>query len=585
MKKDMNKLVESFFARKENVISSSVLEELVKQQFKRLNEEATKDYSKVAQPPKKGYGGGKKELVVKYSFIPEISVSELGWSSLQQTESGDIVPSAQRKQLFDYLKNIKGSDLAEKIRSINEFYKKTPEQLEREGFFKTDSKSEKIQQIISYLVFLKTLTTIITNFNAASAGFAFESFLGVLLEGTQVPTNSGTIADLTTGGSMGKIGISLKLYSEASVHVGGSFTDLANDMINPKNPENPFIRYILATKSLSGKGLETTGRIAIYQFDIDINNIFNVLALTSKESRECIRLPKLYISSKGSTDFSYLKKVSKTPEEIKSFFEEKMKQAFSDEDPDKFSQFYDVLVKAHEDPNFWTKDAKKAGSLGRATPVTRGKSGSSEPIINKLIKQAIQTGLLKNPDGKFYLSSLSAIYKATEQFGRGESTKTSNPEIQAEGKARAPKAEEEKELAPGVALASVEESIKFYNSLDEAGKKKALVNAQGYLTTEQFGMTMNQVTAVMSGTNQKETGEIAAIEVGVKNVETILNQLASSINQQVFEIFDSLNVLTSNINSYFATGLKDDNAADTAQAAAGNIDKKTEEIQTQTKGR
>ena len=39
----------------------------------------------------------------------------------------------------------------------------------------------------------KALTKVVSNFNAASAGFNFEAFLAVLLDGKQVPANTGTI--------------------------------------------------------------------------------------------------------------------------------------------------------------------------------------------------------------------------------------------------------------------------------------------------------------------------------------------------------------------------------------------------------
>ena len=584
MKKDMNMLIESFFARKENLISSSVIEEMVRRQFKVLTEQGYVDMAKA--PGSKGYksaGKAGKEMVVKYSFIPEVSVSELGWSSLK-TVDGATVPSAQRQQLFDYLKNIQGDTLAAKVRSINDFYKKTPEQLEKEGFFKGDSKSSRIQQIISYLVFLKTLTTIITNFNAASAGFAFESFLGVLLEGTQVPTNSGTIADLTTGD---KIGISLKLYSESGVEVGGSFTDLSNDMINPKNPTNPFIRYIIAIKSLRGKGMELSGDIGIYQFDINLDNIFSVMALASKHSRECIRLPKLFISSNGQTDFSHLKSRIRSDDEVMDFFKKKVSNSLQSLiAQDKFENFVDSLLKLHDNLSFWTKAKKKGDEpgLGRSTP----QKTSLKNSVNLLAKN----GMIEQEKVNDVATALQTIYEQCLEYRGGADLET---EVTSEGSMRlynliteAKKKPVSKEepialLGKGVELASTEESLKFYNSLSPELKKKALLNTQGYVKTMQFSMTKNQMTSVLQTTGQQEAGEIAKIEVGVVNVENMINSLVSSMNQEVFEIFDNLSLLTSNINSYFATGMKDDNTATVAQNAAINIDKKTEKIKTQAK--
>ena len=80
------------------------------------------------------------------------------------------------------------------------------------------SNAEAISQLISYLVFYKTLTKVVTNFNAASAGFSFESFLAVLLDGQQVPANTGTIADFITGDG---VPISLKLHTISTLAVPG----------------------------------------------------------------------------------------------------------------------------------------------------------------------------------------------------------------------------------------------------------------------------------------------------------------------------------------------------------------------------
>lgn len=230
----------------------------------------------------------KSSTTLQYSSIPEISVSELGWSSFE--DEGDVqIPSEQRAALQQYLQNIQGGSFQEKIQNINKFFDMSPEELENSSLIQADSNSSKIQKLISYLVFYKGLTTIITNFNAAAAGFAFESFLAVLLNGQQVPTASGTIADLWAGDGTP---ISLKLYAQASVEVGGSFTDLCNDMINPKKADKPFMRYIVATKDLTGKALELTGKISIYQFDIDLDNIMEVMVKTGIHSRDSIRLPK-----------------------------------------------------------------------------------------------------------------------------------------------------------------------------------------------------------------------------------------------------------------------------------------------------
>jgi hypothetical protein len=187
---NIDTLVKSFYSDKDE--TESLINEVMK-------------FLLVEQAP-----GMPPKATFDWSMIPDIPVSEIGWSDVSTTEEGVEIPSEQRALLQQYLKNI--------------------------GTTKnTANNSEAISQLISYLVFYKTLTKVVTNFNASSAGFSFESFLAVLLDGKQVPANTGTIADFITGDG---IPISLKLYTK--LHVGGSWRDLIGDIIDPKfdHPSN-----------------------------------------------------------------------------------------------------------------------------------------------------------------------------------------------------------------------------------------------------------------------------------------------------------------------------------------------------------
>ena len=158
--------------------------------------------------------------------IPEISVTELGWTDVRTTGDQEVDGPA-RQQLLQFTQNIQGEDLQAKIASLADFYT-NPESVNKLG---GSTPGQKISNALSYLVFYKTLTQVISNFNAASAGFNFEAFLAVLLEGRQIAANTGTIADFI---SKDKTPISLKLYNENSLVVGGSFVDLVGDLVNPQ---------------------------------------------------------------------------------------------------------------------------------------------------------------------------------------------------------------------------------------------------------------------------------------------------------------------------------------------------------------
>lgn len=249
---NIDTLVESFYSKKDET------ESLINEVLKLLIEQAP------GMPP---------SATFNWSMIPDIPISEIGWSDVSTTEEGVEIPSEQRALLQQYLKNIgsPGASFEEQIKSLQEFYgPRGPLMVTKSAA----NNSEAISQLISYLVFYKTLTKVVTNFNASSAGFSFESFLAVLLNGKQVPANTGTIADFITGDG---IPVSLKLYTK--LHVGGSWRDLVGDLINPKfkHPKGRAMRYISGIKVLSGEGLKQKGEIKLYQFDITLDNVVDMM--------------------------------------------------------------------------------------------------------------------------------------------------------------------------------------------------------------------------------------------------------------------------------------------------------------------
>ena len=101
--------------------------------------------------------------------IPQLQTTELGWAAADRDHEGKAI-NPNRAELEAFLSKIApGGTLAEKLASIRDVV---------ENGFGEDASTT---TVLSYLVFMKTLTFIIQNFNAASGGFTFESFLGVLL--------------------------------------------------------------------------------------------------------------------------------------------------------------------------------------------------------------------------------------------------------------------------------------------------------------------------------------------------------------------------------------------------------------------
>ena len=117
--KELDKLVENFFQPKQESITLESLLGMVEEQLCEMRKVTleVKDSEVVALKEE----GGKNTLTVE--ALPDIPVSELGWSSLQTTEGGVEIPSAQRQQLMSFLKNIEGEDLQQKLKSLSDFYK------------------------------------------------------------------------------------------------------------------------------------------------------------------------------------------------------------------------------------------------------------------------------------------------------------------------------------------------------------------------------------------------------------------------------------------------------------------------------
>ncbi len=237
------------------------------------------------------------DMVLK--MIPNIEVSEIGWSDVSTTEEGEAVSGPQRALLENYLNNIQGTTFEERIDNVGMFYADGAGIIAQGS---DQSRTGRITQAISYLVFYKTLTKVITNFNASSAGFSFESFLSALVKGQQIQTGNKTIADYTDNLTGKEIPVSLKLYREGGLEVGGSYTDLVNDLIDPKFDFDG-MRYVICTKELEGKDLEQEGHINFWQFDFTLDNVMWILANSKDKSAECIRIPaevKSRLEGKGA---------------------------------------------------------------------------------------------------------------------------------------------------------------------------------------------------------------------------------------------------------------------------------------------
>jgi hypothetical protein len=497
------------------------------------------------------------DMVLK--MIPNIEVSEIGWSDVRTTDEGVEIKGAQRQLLENYLRNIQGSGFADKIRSVSEFYSNGLSMVtEKAG----DDRTARIVQAISYLVFYKTLTKVITNFNASSAGFSFESFLAALVDGEQIPTGNATIADYLDRASGQTIPVSLKLYREGGLLVGGSYTDLVNDMVKPAYPEsiNGGMRYVVCTKTLEGKGLELEGKIDFYQFDFNLANVADIL-LNSKHPY-VIRMPQSVISAlasgqqAGAVELLNLPAADKvlSAEELTPLFDKALYsqiESLADANPenpinkideDAFKKLTDALNWEKNDDLFNKNKVRGQGAMS-ATEVKNWVNGnySKIPEIHGLLKQAI-------------IDANAAVVKSQ--------------------KAAAKKSERNQQIEDMVKndeFLSAEESARQYKMLGASQKKQALLSSYGYLKRLHF--ELNQAQSLNDG-EPTNTEFVGSIMIGRAQVGKIVSDVREVLNDEVTEIFQSLKILSDSLNQFFAGGLENDSLANTSVSNANNISSK-----------
>tara|TARA_R110000824_G_scaffold67377_8_gene174597 strand:+ start:37513 stop:39120 length:1608 start_codon:yes stop_codon:yes gene_type:complete len=532
---DINKMVDAYYPQKFNL---NALINLIQEQL---------------SPPSLI----KEELkpqTLNWSSIPEIPVSEIGWSQLNTSEEGIEIPSEQRSQLQNFLNNIGGSDLPAKLQSLNEFYEGDEETF---AAMVDEDAGATISRVMSYLVFYKTLTTIITNFNASSAGFSFESFLAVLLGGQQVPTGEGTIADLTTADGTP---ISLKLYSETSVEVGGSYTDLINDLTRE---DSRGMQYVVVTKSLEGKDLQKKGSLDFYRFNFNLSNVVNILLFSDvAQNARLIELPLEFI---GDSTIDYNEGLPAVAagvsiEELETLFASGVTKMIGDEQ--KAEMLLQALDWANNEDIFTSVKGKKIP--GRSAFVQRA---IKNLVVDLAVSEEGEEGIFSLEDVQKIIVGLNTINNQIRTY-------------------RSQAGSRRKESLGQLEFASPKASLEFYKTADADALRRALKNSRGYLFKDDFKLNKTNVkqigtyseSAVPEG---QESVYIGTIHVGVANVQDVLSRVTAAINEKVFDIFNNVKVLTTNIQSYFAGGLREDSQADTAIDAAQNIETKTEEIKSE----
>jgi len=520
-------------------------------------------------------------LTLSWDGVPDIPISEIPWSDVKTVEGGADIQGPQRKKLMQFLDDIQGDDLKDKIEGIAKFYEADVSQLVAAS--KDMSPKKQISYALGYLTFFKTLTKIIAHFNASSAGFSFEAFLGVLLGGSQVPTGEGTIADLITGD---KTPVSLKLYTAGSLKVGGSFTDLVNDLRRFGK-----MQYVAVTKTLNDEN--TAGRLDFYRFDFTLDNIANIMYNGGLENPNLMKLPQGFIDApEGFADVEipappkseelqklFIQTVKELADEAGVSAEEVELSLEATDLPQSTSPYLSstgTKVFGHPRSKLKTTGvaipfAKAMGVLPddydfKAKPPARTPERAEHNRLAKEAKeitQRIYGGVLLPAYAKVTETALRTIRARQELMGRAGGAYND--------------AEDPREAA--------EDSVAAYNRLTPEQKKQALLLTHGYVNTDQFELTEKRILDIETLADGKRVfpeGQnnimLGSIEVGQEQVVELMNTVSQIIDTSVFEIFQDLKTLTTNIQAYFGNGLEDDKQATAAIDASKSIGEKTAEL-------
>tara|TARA_Y100000361_G_scaffold50938_1_gene44429 strand:+ start:12255 stop:13949 length:1695 start_codon:yes stop_codon:yes gene_type:complete len=513
---------------------------------------------------KKDSSGKTVEFTI--SMIPDIEVSELGWSDVRTPDGeGAPIKGRERQILEAYLENIVGGSggiaaLPQKLEALSRLADNPTAFVESQSAGQTST--EKIKTVISFLVFYKTLTKIIANFNASSAGFSFESFLATLLKGKQIPASgANTIADFV---DQDGVKVSLKLYNEASVEVGGSFVDLVGDLV-----EDGKMTYLVVMKDLKGSREKLSGILKFYKFDFTLDNVMEILKHTKPSSAGCIVLPLDNLEDESEIPARINRKKA-----FVEIFEELLAQELGSAVADKLldNEYFQYFT--DENNEITTSGTIPLFSSSR----TRDKFALMVSIIKDILD--IEDDAAAQTAAKLRAISTEAAEALVDLVNqRKEKVGTILPGM--EKFRKAPSSPQEKAKYQQSLAKAANESAEVYKGLSTDQKRRALLKTNGYINEWQFSMNKTEVRQVASGQLGSEGDadpSIGVLRIGTESLQAMLDASVAALNTDIFSVFTNLQDLSDSLNAFFAGGLQNDNEAVNAINNADAIEGKTEKM-------
>ena len=513
-----------------------------------------------------------EEISVVWNGIPELQMSELAWGSATG-EGGS--PSDARVQLERFLNHVgvsKKADMRLKLKALESFYTKSEKTGKTAGVGKTSLGSagidtsnpkETIGRIIGYLTFYKTLTMILQNFNASAAGFTFESFIAVLLGGSQIPTGNQTIADLTS--KSGKP-ISLKLLDSKGDSVKGSYFMLIDDLAGRGSMPVERMEYLVCLKTLTGDGPTLEGVIKFQRFFYDYRNVLDFLSAAGGEKRNNLRLP---LSEDGVTpDVGRQLKYTVPVPNYNG-------ESVNDDNQEWWQANFDEIFQAT------AAEANIENVASYKEPVLRLQSEDGEGFKrDEELRQAVET---LYPE--VTANSGAATRRNAEAHPAYLLAKVVNKALRMEHRRLVVDAAKARTAAGASAAsrenyASFEDSVNVLREIHDGGDREAffdaMTNTYGYVTNKQWIVTGTQIEDITKSIG--EESYLGRLFVGQRYVYEMVNMYAEITNEKVSEIFRELKVLTAALQEFFTGGLQP-SAAQRAIASSKSIGEKTAQVE------
>lgn len=562
---ELDLLIEKHYKkRKEEVFSMESLLEIVSGVY---NDLEVSPSLKEEASSRSLSSSGTKEMTVTVSMIPDIEVSELGWADVRTPENGAPIKGRERQILEDYLNNIVGpggiDTLPRKLEALSDLAENPERFISTMGPDKTPG--EKIRTVISFLVFYKTLTKIVANFNASSAGFSFESFLATLLNGIQIPASGAdTIADFE---DVDGVRVSLKLYNERTLEVGGSFPALVGDLVADEK-----MTYLAVTKKLRGSREKLDGELTFYKFDFTLDNVMEILADSKAISARCVVLPLEQFSGEDLPA-----RISTAP-----FLQDKFNEYLKDD-----LQNEDILNKLLNNPSFkyGSEDHEEITTgTGKKRQFT-DKSPKGEAllqILRGIFEESTEEETIQIGNSVVWSSRLAFKDLTTADKERKTAVARVAPSFSAIARPTGSLKSKENKAIKDKWIAAVMEASKkseeFYEPLSTEDKKKALLRTNGYLNNLQFSLNKEEVIRLSKAQSRGASPSIGTLTIGMGSLQKMLDSSIKALNTDVFSVFSHLQTLGDSLNSFFAGGLADTKTADRAIENADAIEGKTTEM-------